>query len=167
MHGVPGAVTAVRPRVLVRPDVHRFLDAEAGSCAGRPEAGGTLLGSRRGPDLEVLGWTVPGPGDDRRLHAFTRADPRHQAAATAAWNASGGTVTFVGEWHTHPTGGVAPSAADLRSWRRLAGANGLPMAFALVAPGVWGLFLAKPRLLWLAVTRQAPIERSDLGVVFA
>lgn len=159
-------MTAVRRRVLVRPDVLRFLDAEAGSCAGRPEAGGTLLGSRRGPDMEILGWTVPGPGDDRRPRAFTKADPRHQAAATAAWNASGGTVAFVGEWHTHPVGGVAPSATDLRTWKRLTKASGRPMAFALVVAGEWGVFLAEPGLPRPVVTRSRPIEHSGLGVVF-
>jgi integrative and conjugative element protein (TIGR02256 family) len=101
------------------------------------------------------------------LFAFTRGDPLHQAEATSAWGASGGTVTFIGEWHTHPSGGVAPSAIDLRTWRRLTKANGRPMAFALVVPGSWGVFLAKPRLLRPVVTRSVPIERSELGVVLA
>ena len=56
--------------------------------------------------------------DQQRLWMFARSDPSHQKAAEAAWLASGGTITFVGEWHTHPTGILTPSPRDFVTYAR-------------------------------------------------
>jgi hypothetical protein len=53
------------------------------------EAGGILLGSYRGPHVEVLQCTAPMCKDARSPFGFVRRDPGHQRAADAAWRASG------------------------------------------------------------------------------
>lgn len=83
------------------------------------EAGGILIGSYRGPHVDVGDCTTPLPGDVRNPHLFDRRDAGHQSAAYAAWKRSGGTDTFVGEWHTHPVNRPVPSSLDLRTWRAL------------------------------------------------
>ena len=35
------------------------------------------------------------------------------------WAASNGTVTYIGEWHTHPELTPNPSQIDLNSWKNL------------------------------------------------
>ena len=82
-------------------------------CRGQAEQGGILIGAYRGEGLEVVDLTEAAPADERALTRFVRQDPAHQAAATAAWEASGGQVTMVGEWHTHPFGEPSPSRTDL------------------------------------------------------
>lgn len=153
-------------RVLVRHAVCERLDRAAEECGGQPEMGGILLGAYRGRDLDVTGLTKPAPGDVRHLLSFDRSDPAHQAAAHRAWSSSRGTHTYVGEWHTHPWGGVMPSSTDIRSWRVEVRRGGRAMAFALVAPGEWGLFLVRPKLFWAARGRLIPIERGKVGRVF-
>ncbi len=153
-------------RVLVHHAVHAQLDAAVATCAGQPEAGGILLGSYRGRDLEIVGHTKPGVGDRRSAHFFERRDAAHQSAADTAWATSGGTVTFVGEWHTHPAGEVQPSTIDLQTWRSQARAIGQPMVYALAAPSGWGIFLVKPRLLRPSVMRLVQVEAGRVGSVF-
>jgi integrative and conjugative element protein (TIGR02256 family) len=157
----------MRTRVLVHHTVCKALDLAAAGCAAIPEAGGILLGAYRGMDMEVTGRTDPGPEDERRLFSFTRADPYHDAANRQAWNASGGTVSYIGEWHTHPYGGVKPSSTDTTTWRSEAKRCGRPMVFALVVPGAWGLFLVRPRWLRPEISRLALVETGNVGEVHA
>lgn len=151
--------------MLVHHSVREALDRAAAGCAAKPEAGGILLGAYRGADVEVTGRTDPGPGDERQLSSFTRSDPLHDVANRTAWNASGGTVSYVGEWHTHPWGGVQPSSTDTTTWRSEAKRCGRPMVFALVAPGEWGLFLVCPRWPRPSISRLGFLEAGDVGVV--
>ena len=153
-------------RVLLHFSVRDRLDALSAHCQGQAEAGGILLGARRAGDIEVVGMTEPGPMDQQRLWMFARSDPSHQKAAEAAWLASGGTITFVGEWHTHPAGGVEASSQDVGSWRSQARRTGRPMVYVLAMPRQWGLFLVSPRVLWPSWARLSCIEAGTVGLVF-
>ena len=82
------------------------------------EAGGLLLGSYRGPHVEILKCTTPMLADVRTRFGFVRQDAGHQRAATAEWSQSGGAINFVGEWHTHPEGHPNPSFIDRSSWKK-------------------------------------------------
>jgi integrative and conjugative element protein (TIGR02256 family) len=83
------------------------------------EAGGILLGKRRGKHLEVLLATEPMPTDRRQPYFFEREALGHAAAAQAAWAAGGGTIDYLGEWHTHPQRVPVPSSVDRTEWRKL------------------------------------------------
>jgi integrative and conjugative element protein (TIGR02256 family) len=61
------------------------------------------------------------PKDRRTSFGFVRQDKGHQEVATMEWQESGGSVNFVGEWHTHPERHPTPSWIDRRSWRRQMG----------------------------------------------
>ncbi len=101
----------------------------------RTEAGGILLGAYRGDHLDVTAATMPMHQDRRTRLMFDRRDPGHAREATAAWRASGHTITYVGEWHSHTVGDGEPSAVDLATWRDVLAAN--PSAahlFLIVAP---------------------------------
>jgi integrative and conjugative element protein (TIGR02256 family) len=102
------------------------------------EAGGIFIGSYRGPHIEITACTTPLPRDVRRPTMFDRKDPGHHAAALAAWKASGGTDTYVGEWHTHPVDDPTPSARDLRTWRLILARGTDPVVFIIVGRrSVW------------------------------
>ncbi|MET4312560.1 Mov34/MPN/PAD-1 family protein [Bradyrhizobium sp. RT4b] len=97
------------------------------------EAGGILLGHRRGPHVEILRCTIPLPKDRRTRFGFVRQDKGHQEAATRDWLESGGVVYFVGEWHTHPERRPTPSWIDRRSWRKqMTGRGRDPLVFIIV-----------------------------------
>lgn len=155
-----------KPRVLLHYPVIAMLDERAEKCAGANEDGGILLGSYRGPHLEVMGFTRSGKADERRRYSFIRQDSLHQETATKAWRKSSKTVTFVGEWHTHPLGGPDPSGIDLDSWSELVQNAKEPMVFAVVAPKRWALYLIRSGLFQRRSKSLVPIEKGELGVVF-
>jgi integrative and conjugative element protein (TIGR02256 family) len=151
----------------MRHEVCRALAASAKKYNSQPEAGGIFLGTYRGNDIEVVGRTMPGPDDTRTFFSFLREDPTHQTAATEAWKISGRTQTFVGEWHTHPVGGVEPSSIDIATWKRIARDQRRPMVFALAAPGGWGLFLASAGTIGTKIFRLSISEHGRMGLVFS
>jgi integrative and conjugative element protein (TIGR02256 family) len=86
----------------------------------KPEAGGVLLGRHLlgTGDIIVDLVTVPMPSDCQSRFRFFRARRPHQAAIDRAWRASGGTCTYLGEWHTHPEQHPTPSWIDRQNWQR-------------------------------------------------
>jgi integrative and conjugative element protein (TIGR02256 family) len=117
------------PLIFLRPDGARFEVSVAAwqtiqgyiqHASSATEAGGVLLGRhlRDGSAIIVDTVTVPMAGDRRARVRFHRAQQRHQAAIDAAWAASDGTCTYLGEWHTHPEPIPEPSAVDWADWRR-------------------------------------------------
>lgn len=83
------------------------------------EAGGILMGYRRGSHIEIVEATAPLPMDIRHRHSFERKDPGHQATCDARWESSNGTIRYLGEWHTHPTPRPTPSSIDCVEWAKL------------------------------------------------
>lgn len=81
------------------------------------EAGGILLGFRRGSHLHVTDLTLPGMEDKRTRTSFYRSAVTHQKIAMARWLESKGTMGYLGEWHTHPQQDPSPSTIDIREWR--------------------------------------------------
>lgn len=84
------------------------------------EAGGVLLGRhiRDSQDIIVDRMTTPMWGDRCGRTHYYRARRRHQDAIDRAWRESGGTCTYLGEWHTHPEAVPVPSLIDHLTWRR-------------------------------------------------
>src|SRR5687768_16273206 len=81
-----------------------------------PEAGGILMGYRRGPHTHVTEATVPSRSDIRRRSSFFRHTGPHQRVALRRWKETNQTLDYVGEWHTHPEDDPGPSGIDLNHW---------------------------------------------------
>lgn len=114
---------------VVDDDMRRFVAPDE---ADR-EAGGILLGHYRGPHIEIVKCTTPLPLDVRSTYQFKRSDPQHQQIATKEWASSGGTVNYVGEWHTHPEDYPSPSFSDkVGWWRRSLSRRPNSLAFIIV-----------------------------------
>jgi integrative and conjugative element protein (TIGR02256 family) len=107
-------------RIKVTAAVLRAIQGYAQHGRRATEAGGVLLGRylQGSADVVIDAVTVPMPGDKRSRYSFYRDKARHQAAIDAAWQASGGTCTYLGEWHTHPETHPTPSSIDTTDWRR-------------------------------------------------
>lgn len=84
------------------------------------EAGGILLGTVHGSNLALVEATVPTFWDKRFRYLFERMPFGHRRIAEARWRNSGGTVRYLGEWHTHPEDYPTPSSLDRREWAALA-----------------------------------------------
>jgi integrative and conjugative element protein (TIGR02256 family) len=113
------------------------------------EAGGLLLGYRRGPHIEILTASTPGKKDYRSRYSFDRMDQSHQDLASSLWRSSHGLIHHVGEWHTHPEPFPVPSSIDERNWKRL----------AIERHPDWmvGVIVGQNRL-WVGAVRKSGIE---------
>jgi integrative and conjugative element protein (TIGR02256 family) len=94
--------------------------AHVQSSAAAPEAGGLLLGTVHGQGMLISEATTPTRMDRQWRTLFERMPFGHRAIAKRRWRASGGTVRYLGEWHTHPEDHPHPSGTDLVEWRALA-----------------------------------------------
>lgn len=83
-----------------------------------PESGGTLIGRYISgtDDVVVDEITVPLPSDDQTRQTFRRTQASHQQKIERAWEDSGNTQTYLGEWHTHPEAVPVPSELDQATW---------------------------------------------------
>lgn len=118
--------------VEVSEDVVRTIEHYSRPGENNREAGGILIGSYRGAHIQVVECTTPLFRDRRSRVLFDRRDEGHQRIALDRWRASEKTVTFVGEWHTHPEPDPLPSPMDRRTWRRVARKNRAGNTFFLI-----------------------------------
>jgi integrative and conjugative element protein (TIGR02256 family) len=124
--------------VDIADDVVRTIERFSRPNENSREAGGILLGSYRGPHIEIVACTTPLPRDRRRWNLFDRRDPGHSAEAVKRWQDSGRTVTFVGEWHTHPEPIPSPSFIDKNTWRLVSRRNKAgPTVFGIRGTTSW------------------------------
>ena len=107
-------------RVKITAPVLQLLRAYAQHGPKDTEAGGVMMGRylQGSDDVVVDAATEPMRGDRRSRYSFYRDKTRHQAVLDAAWKTSGGTCTYLGEWHTHPEADPTPSGIDTHDWRR-------------------------------------------------
>lgn len=118
--------------------------AEMGAVFGGLERGGTLLGRRLRPSPDIIVDLVQGPLDeDSSSRLSFRRSRAHQAVVDSIWSASGGTVNYLGDWHTHPELRPCPSRLDHNTWLSLAREQRLehqPLFFLIVGAqevGCW------------------------------
>jgi len=103
--------------VLLRAQVFEVLSTYK-QTESKSEAGGILVGCYRGDHIEIIDASVPFPTDKRSRYHFNRHKKGHQEFAEQAWSASDRTMTYVGEWHTHPELVPSPSPQDIASWSK-------------------------------------------------
>jgi len=84
-----------------------------------PEAGGVLLGARRGPHFEIVETTAPQRADLRARSSFVRTGSVHRKLARRQWKRSGQLHGYLGEWHTHAEPLPTPSLVDRLGWHAL------------------------------------------------
>jgi integrative and conjugative element protein (TIGR02256 family) len=129
------------------------------------ETGGFLLGKRRGHHLEVTGATDQAPEDVATRGSFERRDPAHGAAAIAEWDSSGGLVSIIGDWHSHPHGPPEYSSTDKKAWRQLCRATGA-VCIGIILGDQAGVYLIGISLLRTHIARLTPVEVTSHGVAY-
>lgn len=83
------------------------------------EAGGTLIGFRRGNHLHVVLCTEPHNNDHHTFTSFFRKSRSHKTIAMNMWHKTNGHAYYLGEWHTHPVPNPIPSFLDKLEWKKL------------------------------------------------
>lgn len=149
------AVTA-----LLSQQAARVMQTYAQLSPVSQEAGGILIGTTRGDDIEVIEATSPLPLDKRSRTGFHRKDRGHFERATLLWKSNGREVGYVGEWHTHPEDHPKPSGLDRNQWQAVLTADMAPRVFVIVGRMDW-LVMHASRHHNLALTRMFRVPRRD------
>lgn len=102
--------------VVILSDVIKTLLSHRQLTPASKESGGVIIGERRGKHLVVRMISVPNQNDIRKRNFVDRVGPHHQELVNKAFEESGGTSQYLGEWHTHPEDSPSPSGTDLKSW---------------------------------------------------
>lgn len=107
----------MRARVRLSEGALATIVREASASDDGRETGGILLGFDADPRTEALVMEAgaPGPRAERRPDFFRRDIEHAQRLADAAFVRT--TARWIGEWHTHPHGDLAPSRKDMRTYR--------------------------------------------------
>jgi integrative and conjugative element protein (TIGR02256 family) len=79
------------------------------------ETGGMLLGWRHERAIVVTSQIPAGPGAKRSQQSFTPDGDWQQRRLDEAYEQSGRTVTYLGDWHSHPRGSGHPSPIDRKT----------------------------------------------------
>lgn len=137
--------------VLVEPEVVQTLQPFRQKRSSALEAGGILIGYRRGAHLHIVEATVPGPSDRRARCGFERRDFSHEVTARLRWKQSGRKLDYVGEWHTHPEDEPSPSSLDRREWIAILHNSNHPMIFLILGLRDW----------WVGVGCRGAIEQAS------
>jgi len=123
------------------------------------EAGGILMGLRRGRHIEITFATTPKREDRRTRTAFHRLSLFHHWFAIRAWHRFGRKLDYVGEWHTHPEHDPSPSPVDRAEWAKLMRSNRSDFVFMIL--GISGLWLG---LSNRGVVKQLPTHCASSAV---
>jgi integrative and conjugative element protein (TIGR02256 family) len=111
-----------RKRLEMPVTILREMEAEA-RRRFPAESGGVLLGyrypSRREP-IRVVSQIGPGPKAVHRRNRFEPDGAWQDAEITRAYETSGRTLAYLGDWHSHPRGSGRPSALDRSTARAIA-----------------------------------------------
>jgi integrative and conjugative element protein (TIGR02256 family) len=109
----------VDAHVLIEPIVLDTIKRHRQRSFTSPEAGGILLGYRRGFHLHLVHATEPGKKDRMTRTSFRREDGSHAAHALALWRRTDHEIDYLGEWHTHPETSPQPSTIDRCAWQEI------------------------------------------------
>lgn len=99
--------------LIVQQGVWELFQAFVQHHPRAPESGGILLGcSLEGEDY-VTRASIPTLWDRQQRCLFIRDMRSAQLFIDYEWRNSGGTINYMGEWHTHPEDHPVPSRQDL------------------------------------------------------
>lgn len=130
------------------------------------ESGGVLLGWRDQTGTELVVAHVLGPGPDA-THRRTKFSPDtdwQRKEIAAAYEASGRRVTYLGDWHSHPSGGAVPSRRDEKTARRIARSRSAraPQPVMLILSGKKKTWRAVPYRFFDKRLQQMELESAGL-----
>jgi integrative and conjugative element protein (TIGR02256 family) len=129
------------------------------------ETGGVLMGYRLPQEMQITITAVIGPGPAARHNRTTfLPDHEYQVREIASlYESSGREHTYLGDWHSHPRGSMAPSARDLTVMGRISNTTSArcaePLLFLVVGgPEKWDLCMWR----WKTGTKAETVEPLEI-----
>ncbi|UWS28927.1 CBASS system CD-NTase/cGAS isopeptidase Cap3 [Erwinia pyrifoliae] len=123
--------------VVIMSEVVQLLNSYRQTHYASTEAGGVLIGERRGQHIVITNISEPGPGDIRSRNQVERKGDHHQQKVDELFHQSDGFLVYLGEWHTHPEDFPQPSRTDIKSWMSGLKAMETKVMLIMGRKGVW------------------------------
>lgn len=105
--------------VWVRSACIRDMLVEANRMSPK-ETGGVVLGYHAEGSVVVSAMIGPGPGAKHGRFHFIPDHDYHVKEVARIYRESKRTITYLGDWHSHPWGGGSPSWRDEKTLERIA-----------------------------------------------
>jgi len=156
------------PRVML-PElwVYRRVVRQLMCLPARPwEVGGWLLGYWTADERALLVTHATPPAGRGTPFGVKVSGRGHSERFDEAWEHSGGHVTFLGDWHTHPGCAALPSRRDGRAIMQLAGdpAYGTPRPLsAIIQAPRWPFSKVRDVVRWHLTRSERPAETDELN----
>lgn len=146
--------------------VHEFVVERLLRLPARPwEVGGWLLGFWTGDKRAVFVTHATPPGRRGTPFGVKISGSGHRERFDQAWEQSGGHVTFLGDWHTHPGCAATPSRRDRHAITQLAGdpefGTPRPLSAIVQAPR-WPRSKVRDVVRWHLAGERTPAETDEL-----
>jgi integrative and conjugative element protein (TIGR02256 family) len=84
------------------------------------ETGGVIMGYKQTHNFYITHLIGPGPKAIHSARSFIPDDEYHEREIACVYNSSNGKLTYLGDWHTHPTEGAYLSELDKSTLRKIA-----------------------------------------------
>ncbi|MEQ5127734.1 Mov34/MPN/PAD-1 family protein [Providencia alcalifaciens] len=123
--------------VVIMSEIVQRLNSYRQMHYSSTEAGGTLIGERRGHHIVVTHISEPGQDDIRSRSRIERKSAHHQQKVNDLFQQSDGFLVYLGEWHTHPEDFPQPSYIDMKSWLTGLTATETMLVLIVGRKGVW------------------------------
>ena len=105
--------------IWLDPAEHDRIAEEA--CRRRlVETGGPLFGYSVEDAVVITRAFGPGPGARHRPRSFSASPDWIERCIEEMFNESGGAISYVGEWHSHPLSHASPSGKDIAAVAEIA-----------------------------------------------
>ncbi len=123
--------------------IERILECNIQDKQGMPEVGGILMGQVKNENIYIQKMTTPNQFDKASRFEFVRDKDAAQLILDYEFLNSERTVTYLGEWHTHPEANPRPSGQDISMIREqfLKATLNLPILLLLIQ-GITGRYVA-------------------------
>lgn len=107
------------------------------------ESGGILIGQIKGNNVYIQKVTIPNQFDKATRNSFTRNKETAQIILNHEVVNSQNTITYLGEWHTHPEANPTPSGQDLKMIKEQYSLGKLNLPFViLIIRGISDIFVS-------------------------
>lgn len=132
------------------------------------ETGGILMGYWVAPSAEavIVGQVGPGPRATHRRYSFEPDYEWQEAEIARIYRKSHRQHTYLGDWHTHPSGTSRLSWKDLRAMREIAQCRDarvvVPIMALLSGASSWSLHMWSGEMMkiskWFVLPRVRPLQ---------
>ncbi|WP_404457582.1 Mov34/MPN/PAD-1 family protein [Sutcliffiella horikoshii] len=106
--------------IFIKRDVLSIIEKEVKRTGNEVETGGILMGYYTVKDEVVITHcSGPGPKAKQRKYSVTLDSAFAQTFVDEIYSQTNGTITYIGDWHSHTSNDLTPSRTDKKEMNKI------------------------------------------------